>query len=189
MARIKGINIRFIHDQDFYFRGAYQGTFDKLKVIGNSKAGATTSWIKNNPSWLDELEELTGKVIHIIFLVRHPADLVTSKIKRRGMSVSFAINIIRKKSDSLKNIISSLQKKFKFKQIYYEDIIENFSKEYDELMNFLQLDVDQNVKDAIESKLYKQPDISMRRRLDEASSSEINQLIRDYDFFHHYSEI
>ena len=63
------------------------------------------------------------------------------------------------------------------------------SKEYDELMHFLQLEVDQNVKDAIGMKLYKKPDISMRTRLDEISSSEINQLIHDYDFFHHYPEI
>lgn len=62
--------------------GLFQGTYNKIRVIGDKKGAKSTNRLINNIDLLANLEEVTEKPVKMIHVVRNPLDNIASIIIR-----------------------------------------------------------------------------------------------------------
>lgn len=76
----------------YHVPGQWQGRFERLHVVGDSKAGQSTQRLAQNPALLDRLRETLGNAhIKIIYVARNPYDNISTMILRGGRSFDSAI--------------------------------------------------------------------------------------------------
>ena len=72
--------------------GQWQGRSQKIKVIGDSKAGPTTRQLGKEPQLLTQLQTVMGHVdLRLIQVIRNPFDPISAMIMRGGRSFENAI--------------------------------------------------------------------------------------------------
>jgi len=77
---------------DYTVPGQYQGRFERLRVIGDKRAGRSTHRLGENPELLDLVRSTVGMPIRVIHVVRNPFDNVATMARRgqRGLSPAIA---------------------------------------------------------------------------------------------------
>lgn len=71
--------------------GQWQGGFQKLRVIGDSKAGPTTRRLSQRPELLGQMQQLMpGVDLRLIQVVRNPYDPISAMMMRSGRSFESA---------------------------------------------------------------------------------------------------
>ncbi len=78
---------------EYRVSGQWQGRFQKLKVIGDKRAAATTESFRRNPELLPKLRKTVGVPIRIIHIVRNPYDNISTQAQRRAMSLEESYEI------------------------------------------------------------------------------------------------
>lgn len=75
---------------DYSVAGQWQGRFERLRIIGDKKGGATTFTLQRYPELLDRLERIVGTDVRLIHVVRNPFDNIATMSKRthRTLEVS-----------------------------------------------------------------------------------------------------
>jgi hypothetical protein len=77
----------------YHVPGQWQGRFDQLYVVGDSKAGQSTQRLAQEPALLDRLRETMGGVqVKVIYVTRNPYDNISTMILRGGRSFDNAID-------------------------------------------------------------------------------------------------
>jgi len=61
--------------------GLWQGQFTTLKVIGDKRGGASTRWLRKNPSLMNELQTTMGVPVKVIHIVRNPFDNIATRAR------------------------------------------------------------------------------------------------------------
>jgi hypothetical protein len=73
--------------------GQWQGRYQKIQVIGDSKAGPSTRQLGQEPQLLDELQARMATVdLRIIQVIRNPYDPISAMMVRGGRSFGNAID-------------------------------------------------------------------------------------------------
>ncbi|MEZ5873901.1 MAG: hypothetical protein R3D30_03445 [Hyphomicrobiales bacterium] len=87
-SRIKG-------DYDYAVTGTAQGEGKKKHplVIGDAKGGASSRILASDPGVIDRLRAEVGVPLRVIFHVRHPFDVMATKIRRHPRSQAAAEGI------------------------------------------------------------------------------------------------
>jgi sulfotransferase family protein len=68
--------------------GAWQGCYERLSVIGHSKAGISTRRIGKDPGVLERLQKLLGNIqLKLILILRNPYDTISTKKIRTGVEL------------------------------------------------------------------------------------------------------
>jgi hypothetical protein len=76
---------------DYAVPGQYQGTFERLRVIGDKRAGRSTHRLRGNPGLLDLVRRTVKVPIRIVHVVRNPYDNVATMARRRNGDLSGAL--------------------------------------------------------------------------------------------------
>lgn len=74
---------------DYAVADSWQGRFDRLRVIGDKKAGASTRKLADRPELLDRLRGTVGVPLRLIQVTRNPFDNIAS-ISKHGKSLAEA---------------------------------------------------------------------------------------------------
>jgi len=78
---------------DYEVPNQWQGRFKKLLVVGDKKAGLTTSMLGERPELLQKLEDRVGLPLRIIHLVRHPQNVITTMHRKQGWTLEEAADL------------------------------------------------------------------------------------------------
>jgi hypothetical protein len=81
---------------DYSFPGHAQGTFDRLRVVGDKKAGNSASRMHENPELLHRLKSVVGVPIRVIHISRNPFDNVASMHRNRTKPLAEALERYRR---------------------------------------------------------------------------------------------
>jgi hypothetical protein len=77
---------------DYAIPGQYQGTYDRLRVIGDKRAGQSTNQLRERPELLDRLRNAVGVPIRVFHVFRSPYDTAATMAHRRQSDLSSAIS-------------------------------------------------------------------------------------------------
>jgi hypothetical protein len=77
----------------YHVPGQWQGRFDRIQVVGDSKAGLSTQRLAQTPELLERLRETMGDArVKIIYVIRNPYDNISTMMLRGGRSFESAID-------------------------------------------------------------------------------------------------
>src|SRR4030095_5011623 len=74
-------------NHDYGIPGQWQGRFDRLRGIGDKRAGAVTRAIAAHPDFLDRGRALVGVPLRLVHVVRNPFDNIAAISTRHHMSL------------------------------------------------------------------------------------------------------
>jgi hypothetical protein len=95
---------------DYAVQGHGQGTFSRLRVIGDKHADKAAQHLRNDPGRLDRLRSVVRVPIRAVHLVRNPFDTIASIARNREFPLSSAIPIYRgfgKAVDDVRNQLAA----------------------------------------------------------------------------------
>jgi len=121
----------------------WQGTFKKLKVIGDKKGGNSIKRIQSNPKLLQELYKTIDKLpIKFIHIIRNPYDNITTMAKKHfNNNLKNAIDEYFSLCETVKNIKKQIKKNDVI-DMKHESFVLNPKSNLESICNFLGLDAD-----------------------------------------------
>lgn len=188
---------------------SWQGTFRRLKVIGDKSGGLTTHGYRDTPasfiSAYQELSKIVQVPIKFLHVVRNPYDIIATKLlyrlsDRRGKKGNFsAQNPVRNERQimqaarSLAAEVKAVQEsterlKLVTLEVHNVDFIRNTRKTMLRICQFLGLECTESYLQLCDAVAYDRPSksrdsVAWTRDI----RQYIDQLIKDYPFFNRYS--
>jgi hypothetical protein len=130
---------------DYSVPGQHQGTFKRLRVIGDKKAGRSTRRLLNRPRLLEIVRRDAGVPIRVIHVVRNPFDTIATKERRQNEDLSetgdlgSAIEGYRMHSKAVDQIRGRLNPDELF-DVRYESFVDCLGPQLVDLCTFLGVD-------------------------------------------------
>jgi hypothetical protein len=143
---------------DYAVPGTAQGEGRKKHplVIGGAKGGASTRILASDPGVIDRLRAEVGVPLRVIFHVRHPFDVMATKIRRHPRSVRAAAEGIRKLASRLENAFDLMQDDERLFQTH-EELIAEPKAQFERLFRFLDVEPIPEIVEACAGKVWKAP--------------------------------
>ncbi len=107
---------------DYGVQGHCQGSFDRLRVIGDKHADKAAQRLHNDPGRLDRLRSVVRVPIRAVHVVRNPFDTIASIARNRELPLSSAIGIYRGFGVAVDDVLRRLGSD-ELLQIHYETMI------------------------------------------------------------------
>ena len=130
---------------DYAVPDQYQGKFERLRVIGDKKAGQSTRRLANNLGLLDDVRHSVRIPIRVIHIVRNPFDNITTMYRRQPHRFDGAgglrgtIDFYRQLTKTIDDIRARLQPD-EFFDVRYESFVESPGPHLVQLCTFLGVD-------------------------------------------------
>jgi hypothetical protein len=172
----------------YYIPNQWQGSYESLEVIGDTKAGKSTYRIDRNPALLNKLrssiENANLKVIHII---RNPFDNISTSMLRSGRTFGNSIDLYFDRCRALAAIRERLSKG-ELLTLRQEEIIANPKLILENTCQFLNVDIIPEYLDDCVNVVYQSP---KKTRSKIQWSKELIDLVQNkiegFDFLAGYS--
>ncbi len=102
--------------------GQYQGTFDRLEVIGDKQGGTSSRRIAHEPELLDKLRQTVGVPLRIIHVCRNPYDNIATMHTKfpRPRELSRTVDAYFRKCDAVQ-LTRRLSETDEFIDVRHED--------------------------------------------------------------------
>jgi len=180
----------------YRIKDTHQGTYEKLKIIGDKYAGQGTLWLKENIYIFDDFSNKIKIPIKLIHVIRNPFDTITTMVKRQYEEGKITdlynfelLRIIYNYFDRVR-IIDKLKKTkaYDIFDLYHEDFIKNPYQGTNDLINFLGETASHEYLVKCSGIVHDQPhrsrfEINWPQELIEF----VEKFIKDYDFLKNYS--
>ena len=127
-----------------------------LHIIGDKKAYLTTNLLAQDMSLLDRLIQWSPVPIIAIHCVRHPFDVIATKIRRNRLPSQRNIEDYFRIEKTATLVFDKLGK-HQCKRIYYEQLIENPLDSLQSLLDFLELNAEHSYLSACQSVMFDRP--------------------------------
>ena len=177
----------------------YQGTFRKLRVIGDKRGNRTSQWLKTHPDLLWQFKNLVQCPVHFVHVTRNPFDNIATMAKRdkrvKGDVRKINEGILQHAKDEYlktSKVIEQVRNQLndeEFFTMHIEDFLENPDHYLRELLQFLGLPVIEDYLKDSQSILFSKPkqtryDFTWPRHIaDEvAQYASTFYCLRDYSF-------
>jgi len=109
----------------YHIPNQWQGRFDNLQVIGDTKAGKSTYRLDKNPALLDKLRTSIGKAnLKVIHITRNPFDNISTSMLRSGRTFGNSIGMYFDRCRALTTVREQLNIE-ELLTLRQEDIIAN----------------------------------------------------------------
>ena len=69
---------------DYSVPGQYQGRFERIRVIGDKKAGRSTCRLASRPRLLDDVRRDAVVPIRVVHILRNPFDNIATMVRRQN---------------------------------------------------------------------------------------------------------
>jgi hypothetical protein len=138
--------------------GQWQGRFQKLEVIGDSKAGPSTRQLKQEPGLLGQLQQvMVGVDLRIIQVIRNPYDPISAMMTRGGRTFENAIDHYFDYCETLVSLREQLPDASLF-AVKYEEFVHHPRECLGDLCCFLGIEANDAYLSACASIVKEQPD-------------------------------
>jgi hypothetical protein len=141
---------------DFVVPGQSQGSADRIRVIGDKKAGASATRLGRNPALLDQLRDVVGVPIRIVSLVRNPYDNISTLASRSSITLEEAADTyFRLAADNM--TVGSVARDGELHRVRFEQLVADPRGELNRLCAFLDVDAPVEYIDACASIVFDSP--------------------------------
>ena len=121
---------------DYKVPGQFQGTFTRLRVIGDKRAGRSTHRLGERPELLDTLRSTVGVPVQVVHVVRNPFDTITTMAWHGKRTLGPAIAKYQRMSATVDEVRSRLRPE-ELLDIRYESFAEHPEQQLRDLCTFL----------------------------------------------------
>lgn len=173
---------------DFEVSNQWQGRYQKLQVIGDSKAGPTTRRLDSDPELLDKVSDvMNGVQVKIIQVIRNPFDPITVMTIRGQRTFEDAIGHYFNYCKTLVKLRQRLDSSTLF-PVRYEDFVQNPGDLLAQICNFLGLVSTADYLDACKAVVSETPDRSRQSvKWNPDQIQMVEERIARVDFLNGYS--
>ena len=134
----------------YHVPGQWQGRFQKLRLIGDKKAGAFSYRMTAQPPLLERLQRLVNVEITFIHVIRNPYDIISTLSLRSGAPLAVSVKNFFTRCGR----VESIKRRVKPTDVYdlrHEDFLRSPKAGLRDLGNFLNLPADEKFFDACAS--------------------------------------
>lgn len=125
----------------------WQGRFEKLLVLGDKKAGLTSTMLGERPELLQKLEGRIRLPLRIIHLVRHPQNVITTMHRKQGWALDEAADLFFQRCETNWRLMN--ERPDTVRTLYLEALIAAPQRHLAELCCFLGVEpLDDYLRDA-----------------------------------------
>lgn len=121
---------------DYKVPGQFQGTFERLRVMGDKRAGRSTHRLGEHPDLLDALRRTVGVPVRVIHVVRNPYDTITTMAWNSKRTLAPVVARYQRMSAAVDAARSCLDPE-ELLDIRYESFVEHPEEQLSELCRFL----------------------------------------------------
>lgn len=170
----------------YHVKGQHQGSFSKLKVIGDKKGGASTQILAENPQLLSNLHNQLKLPIKIIHVVRNPFDNIATIHKKSHPSLAGATKFYSSLCEANEVLSSKLPSDIVL-HVKHEKFLENPKQVLNEICLFLNVEATDDYLEACIAILNSSPNRSRDSIIWPVEiKQKINGLIQKYDYLSDY---
>ena len=166
----------------------WQGTFDKLLVIGDKKGGATTNAFRRDPDLLDKLQATIDKKLRIIHHVRNPYDMIAThcRVEKRTAAEDQDVLTLADHFETVKSVSDQLDSESLFEG-RHEEFLSDPRSYLRKLCSFVEVECSQEYLQ-ICTKIVHPPATPSRFSLEWCPEllDQVQVLIKQYDFLDGY---
>lgn len=130
--------------------GQFQGTFERLRVIGDKRARSSALQIAARPQLLDRLRHEVGVPIKVLHVTRNPFDNIATEARRHEMSLTDATTWYEEicvAVDRVRPLLSTSE----LLDVRYESFATDPTQSLSEICRFLDVEADPAYLDACAS--------------------------------------
>jgi hypothetical protein len=127
---------------DYRVPDSWQGSYTRLKVIGDKRGGASTRTLTRHPELFEQLRKLSqGRQLRVIHHVRNPYDNISTIARRSGMPLDEAVLTYFKWAAQARSHLDRIEELPEAATIetHHEDLIANPHEVLTRLTRFLGL--------------------------------------------------
>ncbi len=124
---------------DYGFAGTCQGTFVRLRVLGDKKAQRSVRRVRDDPAILERLRRTVGVPIRVLHIARNPFDNIASMARRPEEPLSGVIDHYRGVADAVDTVRSYLDES-EFLAVRYESVVADPAGQMAEICRFVGVD-------------------------------------------------
>jgi len=156
---LKGrVTARRVKPYSFAVAGQWQSRYEKLQVIGHSKAGPSTGKLSRSPTLLEELRKvMAGVNVKIIQVIRNPYDPISYMMIRGKRSFTNAIDHYFNYCNTLTTLQEQLDDSTLL-AVKYDVFVRNPQEQLGAICQFLGLEAEVDYLEACASILYASPE-------------------------------
>ena len=172
----------------YHIPNQWQGRFEDLQVIGDTKAGKSTYRLDRNPVLLDRLRDSIGRAdLKVIHITRNPFDNISTSMLRSGRTFGNSIELYFDRCKALSTVRKRLNND-ELLTLRQEDIINNPRLALESTCRFLNVEIIPGYVDDCVKVVYQSPS---QTRSKVEWSYELIELVQrklnNYDFLTGYS--
>jgi hypothetical protein len=185
-SRVMAQHGRLWGEYQYRVPGCWQGSFDRLLVLGDKKGGASTSFLSAHPEALERLRTVVENRIKLIHVIRNPYDNIATIARKQGCPLDEAINTYSRLCHANQRIVSASGDTDVI-SIRHEDLLSAPTANVSRLVRFLGVQADLDYLDACRRVINANPHLTrdlMPWRAKELSAVE--QLISKFEFLAGY---
>jgi len=137
--------------------GWSNGRFDRLRVVGDTRAGGTVHRLTADPDLLERIDRrMHGIDVRYIHVVRNPYDNISTMTVRRGRAIDDAIDAYLADCDALVTLRARIGP-VRLHDLRHEDLVTDPRASLGEVCRFLGLDTPAGYLDACAGILFASP--------------------------------
>lgn len=162
---------------DYAIVASEQGTYSRLRVVGDKCIGDQVMRLHDDPRLLDRLRFILGVPLRVIHLVRNPFDNIASMARHRNELVSLATRRYRKAGNGIDELRRRLSAD-ELLEVRYESVVADPVRSLSDAWNFVGLQAsDRFLREC--AQLIEPSVPSSRSSVDwsEAQQSEVEEII------------
>ncbi|RPI35102.1 MAG: hypothetical protein EHM70_00740 [Chloroflexota bacterium] len=147
----------------YFVEGGWQGRYNRLRVIGNRKAGISTQRLGQNPALLDKIQQTMGDVpVRLLLTIRNPYDTISTMHLRSGRSLENGIEQYFDNCQTIADVRKTLEKD-RLMIIKHEDFLATPGQYLIQACDFLGVEAPQDYLDNCTRLIYSSPAESRRK--------------------------
>ena len=123
-------------DYDYTVPNQFQGSFKRLRVIGDKKGNASAARLVEDPALLDRIRRVVRVPLRILHVTRNPFDNIARMTMRSGFSLPSTIDRYERRCESISMVRDHLAPD-EVLEIRYEDVVSSPSESLVSLCGFL----------------------------------------------------
>lgn len=172
----------------YFVPGQWQGRYQKLQVVGDTRAGLSTQRIGRDPQILQRLQKLMGNVdLKILHVLRNPFDNISTMMLRGGRSVDNATARYFANCDIIRDLRARVDET-ELLVVRHEALIGQPQVCVTKMCQFLGLEVIPDYVDACAGIIYDSPSKSRSKvEWDTESIDTVQRKIDKFEFLNGYS--
>lgn len=172
----------------YYVPNASQGSYERLLVIGNRKAGISTQRIGSDPHALERLQKLLGNIrLKFILSVRNPYDTISTMNIRSGRELESGVSQYFANCATMQEVRDIVSPE-NLLVMRHEDLLNGPDRHLRQMCHFLDIPAEANYLSACNAILFQSPAASRKKvKWETEMIQKVKAEIEKFSFLEGYS--